>query len=166
MKKKMLKIILLIALICAVTNIAYAKWTETKYLKGETQIKNPIILLSSSGEANIEISKDVGTYETSFSVRNFDTDITNVSEVAFGYTITITVSDLNFPIKYQLINTVTGETIELNENLETGTILIGTEATIHDYKIIATWNELDTTTEVAESVNVGVKINARQVEGI
>lgn len=162
--KKVVKILLITIILIIIVNNSYAKFITKINGEGKVNVKIPILILENNELTIGEINKVKNSYQADFSLKNYLENTSKINEINFTYTIKLMPSTLNFPVKYKLINLDTNEEIILNENLETGNISIGIEKTIHKYRLVVNWTEIENTEEIQECLDVKIKINAKQVE--
>lgn len=162
--KRLVKILFIIIVCIICVNTCYAKFSTKIIGQGKTQLKVPIIILEKRETVLGEISQTNNLYETYFDIKNFSENMKAINEIDFEYNIKLIPSTANFPAQYTLINVDNNEEILLNKNLETDKIFIGNEKTVHRYKLVVKWFEINTSEKVDENLDVKVKINAKQIQ--
>ena len=121
--------ILTISIILISTHIVYAKYITVDKISSIFDVATPIFIVEGKETTKISETNNIGYYE--FLIKNFDE--TNISEIAFLYTIEI-ISDTDESIEFELYK---GDTrIEL-ENLKTKQLIRigGNEKIEHKYKL-------------------------------
>ena len=162
--KKVVKILFILLVCVMFINICYAKFSTKIIGQGKTELKIPIIILEKRETVVGEINNNQNAYETYFDVKNFVENIQLSNEIDFEYNIKLIPSTTNFPVQYTLINVNNNKEVSLNENLETDRIFIGTEKVVHKYKVVVKWHDINTIEQVADNLEVRVKINAEQIQ--
>lgn len=164
MKKLIVKILGIVIILMLVVNVSYAKFITKINVKGVAKLKVPILVLESNPLVVGEFNKEKNMYTQDFCLKNYFEKNQKTNEIQFQYFIKLIPSTSNFPANYKLINLDTNEEIKVNEKLETQKILMNTEKTIHRYRLIVNWGELNTKEEVDEILEVKIKVNAEQIE--
>lgn len=162
MKKAIIRSLIIVLFLFIFMNNSYAKFASKIKGKGTAYLKEPIIILEKKEILIGEISKTNNEYIQDFYVRNYLEN--KINEIEFEYLITLNSSTINFPVKYKLIKLDTNEELKLDSKMQTTKIFMGTEKTIHRYRLVVNWCELDTKEKVDDIVEVKIKIKAEQIE--
>lgn len=162
---KIMIIGLIVIFIISFSTISFSRFVEVIYGKASVNLKRPIFLIENLNTVQAQISSiNNNYYETNFNVLNYisENDIQVASEIDFEYTIKIIPNTFDFPVKYKLINLNTNQEVELNSELETSPINLGTELANHNYKLIVQWDLDNTNQNFEENLEVRVLIKGVQ----
>ncbi len=131
-------------------------------IHGKAVIAEPIVKIESLQDTiNLEMNKDIGEKEYYFVIKNYELDVFNnkrVSEVDFTYNIEIKSTNSNFPVKYYLMDCLTGEIVsnknvfEIKKNIEYE----------RKYKLVISWNDIEG--EISLNNNIEINIRVLQVK--
>ena len=86
-----------------------------------------------------------------------------INEVNLDYVIEINASESNFPVEYELYDMKTNKVLPLTDGKSEKLKLKSNEKEERHFKIIIKWKEL--TEELAESVDLKLKVEAEQEKG-
>ena len=148
--------ILTISIILISTHIVYAKYITVDKISSIFDVATPIFIVEGKETTKISETNNIGYYE--FLIKNFDE--TNISEIAFLYTIEI-ISDTDESIEFELYK---GDTrIEL-ENLKTKQLIRigGNEKIEHKYKLKVIYDKTKGTLRKNILGEVQIKVHSEQ----
>lgn len=165
-KVKILIIILIFILIlCCFVTQSFAKYFDIIFGRVSAELKNSIFVVEKPETIQGQISSlNNNYYEFCFNILNYisSDNIQKISEVEFEYTIKLIPSTDNFPAKYRLINLFTNQEINLNSDLETEKINLGTSLENHNYKLIVQWDMENTNQNFDENFEIEILVNGVQ----
>ena len=122
-------------------------------------VAKPIINVIKSPKIQTEIFENSPNIEYDFLINNYNNE-SQINEIPLYYTIEISTSVSNFPIKYELIDLKSNKVVQLTNGKTENIKLKSNEKQEDRYKIIVNWNEISG--QLAESANVNLKVNAVQ----
>ena len=132
-------------ILIVVNNFSYGRYYRKVSSKYDGMIAEPIVKVQKVSQKIIEnnYTKNTSSMEYIFDIKNYYTDENankKISEVDFGYLISIKETNPNFPVRYELYDMESGEEL-LNNGLATSkkTIFKNNEYSKR-YKLIAIWN--------------------------
>ena len=163
--KRKFKILLILLLICLISNVAFSNYRSSILGKANASIKYPIFLLNSDKiiEGRINSTENC-YYENTFNILNYIEDEELINEVDFEFTIKIIPSTQNFPVKYKLIDVEKDEEIILNNELESSKIIIGTNKANYNYKLVIESDLENAIQDLDENLNVEILVKGEQRE--
>lgn len=163
--KRKTKIILVLILISLISNITFASYKSMISGKAIAKLKYPIFLFNSNDFIEGNISSRTNTYyENVFNIFNYLEDEELINETDFEYTIKIIPSTNNFPVKYSLIDLESGAQININSELESDKILLGTTRENHNYKLLVEWDLENNNRDLENNLEVEILIKGVQKE--
>lgn len=148
-------IILIIILFLIFTPKSFAKYIETVFMKGKTEIAKPIFIVQGTEISKINSINNVGYYD--FIVKNYNNN--EISEVGFKYTIEVVAKE-DKSIKFELYKE--NDKIEI-ENLKTKKINIDADKKIeHKYKLKVIYDK--TLNDIGKDIlqEVQIKVHSEQ----
>jgi hypothetical protein len=151
-----LGIAIMLGFIC---NFTFSKYHKAIYGAGGANIAKPVINIEKDEVKEFEMYKGGKEIEYDFSVSNFKNNI--LSEVDFEYIISIEETAENFPVQYSLLNDK-NEEIKLDNNKTEKILLSKENETVHSYKLIAKWQDLEG--ELSEKDNVRINVEIIQLK--
>ena len=161
--KKKLKFLLLILGIIFISNIAFASYYELIEGNVTAELKIPVFELNKEDEIKGQISSvNQNYYESTFEILNYIEDKNVLSEIPYQYKIKLIPSTGNFPVKYRLLDLDNNLELELDSNLETSEIQLGTEKENHHYQVIVEWDMENSNQELEEKFQLEIQVKGVQ----
>lgn len=151
-------IIIFVILTLQITSFCNSKYSTNLIKNGKAVIAEPIIILESFENDSKLVNKLNFPLEYYFKIKNYNDN--KINEVDFLYNIEIIESNNNFPIKYKIIDALTNEEINLNNNITENFKISKMLKEEKEYKIILDWEENEE--EMPETVDFKIKINLEQ----
>jgi hypothetical protein len=151
-----LLIFLIIFILGVVCNFTFSKYSQVIDGAGGASIAKPIIHIEKEDVKEMEIYKGCKQIEYNFSVSNFEGN--DLTDVDFEYIISIEESNNNFPVQYSLLND-NNEEIKLENNKSEKILLTKEKETVHSYKLIAKWQDLQGELSAKDSIKINIEMN-------
>ncbi len=163
MKSKLIKIVhvilfLLLLILFQIVDFSNSKYSTNLFQIYGAQIAEPIIILESFKEDNKLVNKLDFPLEYEFEIKNYNELKTN--EVDFIYNIEIEESNLNFPIKYKIIDLSNNQEIKIENNISEDLKIKKETKEEKKYKLVIEWE--DEKEELSQMIDLKLKLNLKQ----
>lgn len=167
MKSKIKFIIAIFAVFCVLISVTSYSFFKTAIPgKAVTTLKLPIFQVEESvlTEAVMTSKSESNQAEFIFNILNYRIENNNtiLNEIDWEYYIQIIPTTANFPVRYRLFDMSENREINIDSNLKSESLALGTTQQNHHYKLVAEWDMENSSRNLEENLKVDIEIKGVQ----